>query len=636
MALTKAQDLKINAELYEAMMNQDVAKVINICRGIPKGPLHTLTIHEDTVIHMAIYQKQQNLALKLLDMVSSCDYHKLTWQNSGGNTILHETATNNRTVEVAKEILSRAPMLLNMINKEGETALFYAARHGKTKIYQLLHDEVGRVIDGPDLKTFLRRDDRFTILHIAIISRNYRVAYDIAINHKELIAEKDADGMTALQLLSTIRPEFRPKSSFKRIMFKLIDADVDVLKKEFFFFKKLKKEKHACEWALKIAALLIKEDNSWEKTESWTNNRGSKIHEYARSMSTAKPEQKITTVSEANYHKPDTPLLLATKHDSTEIVREILNRYPQAVEHVDKDGRNILHLAILYRRYEIIDIVEEMEYPLDRLRGRLDKNYNTLLHMVGQKVDELKEDVKHPAEQLKDDQRLYTRVEKICTLLDTTTRNSDEKTASEVFSETNDKLRMEAKEWMCENAKNCSVVAVLIATVAFTSAYTVPGGPDKSGHPVLRHEPMFLLFTLADAISLSASLTAVIIFLNIVTSPFRFKDFGSSLFEKQLTALILLIVAVAMMMVAFAATLVLTISNEATWSDMTLYGVSFFPVIVFMYSYSNYLSIIKDFYKGLKKLKEKVGVSFHKIWDYKPQSTHPVDGIVYLASRSPV
>ncbi|KAI3508117.1 hypothetical protein L1887_23119 [Cichorium endivia] len=74
--------------------------------------------------------------------------------------------------------------------------------------------------------------------------------------------------------------------------------------------------------------------------------------------------------------------------------------------------------------------------------------------------------------------------------------------------------------------------------------------------------------------------TSVILFLNILTSPFQFKDFASSLFEKQLTALILLIISVATMMVAFAATLILTVSNEATWSDMTLYGVSLFPASV--------------------------------------------------------
>lgn len=189
----------------------------------------------------------------------------------------------------------------------------------------------------------------------------------------------------------------------------MIDADVDSKESKFSFVRRLKKEKHACEWAMKIATLLIKSDNSWEDTESWTDNRGSKFHEYIIStVSTGKPEENITaTTQEDDFNKAQTPLLLATIYDSMEIVREILRLYPQAVEHVDKDGHNILHLAIMHRRYRIIDVVEEMKYPLDRLRGRLDKNYNTLLHMVGCKVDELKEDVKHPAQQLKEDQRLF-------------------------------------------------------------------------------------------------------------------------------------------------------------------------------------------------------------------------------------
>lgn len=173
MALSKEEDLMINANLYEALMSQTDDKVIELCKRIPKGPLHTLTIHEDTVLHMATYHKKTDLVLKLLDMVSECDTHKLTWQNNGGNTILHETSTNNKTVKVAVELLRRVPMLLNMTNKEGETALFYAARHGKTKPFRFLHDEVSRAIQGPDLATFLRRDDQFTILHIAVLSRNY-------------------------------------------------------------------------------------------------------------------------------------------------------------------------------------------------------------------------------------------------------------------------------------------------------------------------------------------------------------------------------------------------------------------------------------------------------------------------------
>lgn len=229
-------------------------------------------------------------------------------------------------------------------------------------------------------------------------------------------------------------------------------------------------------------------------------------------------------------------------------------------------------------------------------------------------------------------------MEKLTRTLDKYTRNGNEKTPSEVFFETNDPLRLEAKNWMFENAKNCSIVAVLIATVAFTSAYTIPGGLDDNGHPVLEDKAMFLLFTLADAISLSTALTSVIVFLNIVTSPFRFSDFSSNLFQKQLTGLIMLIISVAMMLASFAATLILTISNEGTWSDMTLYGVTFFPVIVFTYSYmSDYMKMIKDFYGILKKMMHKLVMCFHKIMcSCKPQPTRLSDGTCHLTSPSPV
>ncbi|KAJ0668450.1 putative ankyrin repeat-containing domain, PGG domain, ankyrin repeat-containing domain superfamily [Helianthus annuus] len=631
MDATKEHNLKTNKALYEAMMDQNDDEVIRICRGIAKGALHTLTIHGDTVLHVAIYQKQTKLALRLLDMVPPSDNYKLTWTNHGGNTVLHETGTNNKTVPVAEEILRRAPMLLDMTNREGETALFYAARHGKTKPYMFLHDEFCKGIDGQDLTDLLRRDDRFTMLHLAVLSRNYRVAYDIAVNHNDLIPEKDAEGMTALQLLSIIQPEIKPKSSFKRFMFKLVQSDPNPPRYIIHDIKRLKKEKYASEWALKLAVLLIEKDNSWKMTESWTENRGSRFRDY-------KAEQKtITTLEGSHDLNADTPLLLATRFDSTDIVKEILRMYPQAVEHVDKEGHSVLHLAILHRRIEIIDIVENMKFPLERLRGKLDKNYNTLLHMVGYKEDHLKEDIRHPAKELKDDQLLYKRVEKLTTTLDKSTRNAEQKTPLQVFYEANEQLRTEAKDWMVENATNCSIVAVLIATVAFTSAYQVPGGPDDFGHPKLKDKSMFVLFTLADAISLSTALTSVIVFLNIATSPFHFKDFESHLFEKQLLGLILLITSVAMMMVAFAATLVLTISNKGKWSDLTLYVVSFFPVLVFMYSYlSYYMDMIVNSFRELKKMIGQTVIWFRKIWEYKPQSTHPIDGLGYSRSRSPV
>ncbi|XP_071709195.1 ankyrin repeat-containing protein ITN1-like [Rutidosis leptorrhynchoides] len=191
---------------------------------------------------------------------------------------------------------------------------------------------------------------------------------------------------------------------------------------------------------------------------------------------------------------------------------------------------------------------------------------------------------------------------------------------------------------MCENAKNCYIVAVLIATVAFTSAYQIPGGYNN-GHPILKNKPAFILFTFTDAISLSSALTSVIVFLNIVTSPFWFKDFASSLYQRQLLGLILLIISVAMMMVAFAATLFITISTESKWTtELTLYLVSVFPVAVFVYSYvDEYMKLLKDAYKVLKKIMKEAVEYVQETWEYKPPSLHSNAGSsVHVAIHSPV
>nr|GEU63500.1 ankyrin repeat-containing protein At5g02620-like [Tanacetum cinerariifolium] len=590
MSAIDTDDLQTNKELYEALMKKDDDKVLEICARIPKGPLHTVTIHDDTVIHMAIYHKKTALALTLIDMVRACDSHKLTWQNSSGSTILHETGTNNKTVVAAKEMLRRAPMLLSMTNRQGETALFYAARHGKTQIFKFLHDEVTRANPGPDMKTFLVRQDKSTILHLAILSRNYWMAHEIAVRHKHLITEKDEDEMTPLQLLSCRPLDISSTNFFTRFVYKAIDPNVDDTSRMLSPLKRMRKNKFKSEWAMKLIKLLVKEDTSWENTESRLTKHRAKFHQYGKSSSATQLDEIPTFESLARL--PDTPLLLATKYRCTQVVEEILESYPQAIEHVDQDGRNILHIAILYRNHEVFDLVVDTKYAKQRLRGKIDNDANTLLHMVGEEAPDVEADLKGPALVLQDNMKLFKKVANICTTLDRMKLNSKSKTAEQLFNENNNQRRNEAKEWMIENAKNYTVVAVLIATVAFAAEYTVPGGSDpKSGLPILKKKPLFFVFTVADAASLSTALTAVIMFLNIITSTYRFKDFETSLIRKLTFGLFLLMVSVAMMMVAFAATLILTVSSGRKWTDIVLYVVSFFPVIVFLFTYFQSQSI---------------------------------------------
>jgi hypothetical protein len=148
------------------------------------------------------------------------------------------------------------------------------------------------------------------------------------------------------------------------------------------------------------------------------------------------------------------------------------------------------------------------------------------------------------------------------------------------------------------------VVAVLIATVAFAAAYTVPGGPNQStGVPVLVNKPFFVVFTVADVLSLTFALTAVVTFLSILSSPFRFKDFKHILPNQLMIGFTFLFFSVAMMMVAFGATILLMIYSKESWEKITLYAVSFIPVSISALVYFPlYSSLSKTYNYLLKKI----------------------------------
>ena len=60
--------------------------------------------------------------------------------------------------------------------------------------------------------------------------------------------------------------------------------------------------------------------------------------------------------SSTNYKykkRDEAPLFLATISNIQDIVEEILVCHPQTLEHINKEGMNILHVAILYRHIEI-------------------------------------------------------------------------------------------------------------------------------------------------------------------------------------------------------------------------------------------------------------------------------------------
>ncbi|KAJ9705701.1 hypothetical protein PVL29_003669 [Vitis rotundifolia] len=277
------------------------------------------------------------------------------------------------------------------------------------------------------------------------------------------------------------------------------------------------------------------------------------------------PEDNNKTSDESStnyeYKKSDeAPLFLTTISNIQEI----------ALEHINKEGMNILHVAILYRHIEIFDIVAKSELLARSLLSATDKKGNSLLHMVSLKrKSQASEKMQSPTFQLQKELLLFKKVKSACKMHLTKPLNKDNQTAEELFAARNERLHRDAKEWLMRTTENCTILSVFIATVAFAIAYTVPGGPNQDT---------------ADVFSLTLALTSVAIFLSILTSSFPLQDFERYLFKKLTQGIICMILSVSMMAVAFGATIILIMAHN--WKNVVWSVVGFLPVPIFFLSYS--------------------------------------------------
>ncbi|XP_059636415.1 uncharacterized protein LOC132278600 [Cornus florida] len=611
--MTHNEEDNYNKELYEALMREEKKQVIQLCKENPEGPLHIVTIQNDTVLHMATYSKQTDLVQSLLELLPESHYSKMTVPNNIGNTILHEAATSNKIVPAAREMLRKAPELLGLRSWHGETALFRAARYGKKDMFKFLDGEMNRIL-GSDAtqeaqKVFHQRDDKTTILHATILAENFDLALWIANKYEYLVGAQDGDGMTALQLLACNPSAFlsgTKLNSIRRLIYSWVAVtDGTTVTKEESCYRMplceaIRKKKQKNESALGLAKFLIKKDTSWKATQSVMVRNRLKIHQYGQEVG----EEVLKASTSGNT--AEIALFLAAKSGITEIVEEILKQYPQAVEHMDNHGRTILHVAIKYRQMQIFDLVEKMEIPTRRLIRKTDNSGNTILHMVGEMVaDHEAKEKPNPALLLQEDLLLFKRVKKICTTQYVNCWNFNGQTAKVLFSINSENLRANAKEWVKGTAESRSIVAVFIATVAFNAPYTLPGGPNQNnGLPILLNQPSFLIFVIADVLSFVFALTSVITFLSVLASPYRLKDFEYSLPKKLILGVTLLTSCVVAMMFAFAATIILTIHHKTEWTRIVVYSVAFFPATIFVLSYLR-LRTLMNTIKCSFKLAEK-------------------------------
>ncbi|KAI3913461.1 hypothetical protein MKW98_003940, partial [Papaver atlanticum] len=144
-------------------------------------------------------------------------------------------------------------------------------------------------------------------------------------------------------------------------------------------------------------------------------------------------------------------------------------------------------------------------------------------------------------------------------------------------------------QWMKGTDNSCMLVATLIATVMFAAVFTVRGGIYNDsdsrdiGIPIFLYRNSFILFVVADAVSLFSSTTSVLVFLTILNSRYAAEDFLKALPEKLIIGFSTLFISIATMLIAFSATLYIALERRFGWIPVIpIVALASLPIISFV------------------------------------------------------
>lgn len=185
--------------------------------------------------------------------------------------------------------------------------------------------------------------------------------------------------------------------------------------------------------------------------------------------------------------------------------------------------------------------------------------------------------------------------------------NKKGQTPREIFRETHAKLLKDGTEWLVTTSNSFSVVAALIATVAFATASAVPGGADDSGRPYLESQPAFSVFSISSLVSLCFSVTALVFFLAILTSRCQHSDFEKDLPRKLLLGLTSLFASITAILVSFCAAHFFVLQDKLRKAAFPIYGVTCIPVVFFAFNqFPLYFDLIRSYIQQLPLRSYKV------------------------------
>nr|GEX18077.1 ankyrin repeat-containing protein [Tanacetum cinerariifolium] len=275
-------------------------------------------------------------------------------------------------------------------------------------------------------------------------------------------------------------------------------------------------------------------------------------------------------------------VFIAAETGNTNFLLELIRQSSDLIWKVNDDNQTIFHIAVKYRHEDIYNLLYEIDSMKDMVTPLRDLDENNMLHLAAKstKIKNL-EDVSGAALQMQQELLWFKEVESMIPPSYRERKNKHGQTPHELFTKEHQHLISKGEKWMKETAGQCMVVAALIATIVFAAAFTVPVGYNQNdGIPMFKRKSTFVVFVVADAISLILSSASILTFLSILTSRYAERDFERSLPMKLMFGLVALFLSIGTMMVTFSVSFFALYHKQMKWIPILISVFAITPAIL--------------------------------------------------------
>ncbi|BAH94512.1 ankyrin repeat-containing protein At5g02620 [Oryza sativa Japonica Group] len=430
----------------------------------------------NTVLHLAASQGKIGLVRKLCDgddTAAAAVAALLPKETTKSETALHHAARAGRRdmvsllIRLAQMHGSGAPGLLVTKNSAGDTALHVAARHGRVAVVKVL------MVAAPALSCGVNNFG-MSPLYLAVVGRSIgAVKAIVQWKHASASGPKRQNALHAAVLQS-------------------VEITRELLS-----------------WNSNLA----KEPDESESTP---------LH-YAASDGVREIISMLIQSMPSAMYIPDkeglTPLHVAAKMGHLDVIQDMLKECPDSAELVDNEGRNILHLAIERGHEPVVSYILG-DPSLAELFNEQDKKGNTPMHYAVKagnprlailesrniKLNIVNNEGQTPFDLASNTTGFLHMIGFLLRLSANGARFGAQR--QDCISQWSSK---NVKEWNEKTTKNLGIVAVLIATIALTAMFNVPGGYNSDGVANLRATTPYNAFLVLDTVAMASSVIATML-----------------------------------------------------------------------------------------------------------------------------